>query len=257
MPVPMMTNAAVDIYYEYHHHDDALPVILLSHGYSATAKMWQAQIAGLQQVANIIVWDMRGHGRSASPDDQAQYSEALTVSDMRALLAICGVKKAIIGGLSLGGYMALAFHYVHPEMCQALMLFDTGPGYKSEAGREGWNRTAEARAVDLETRGLAALGTGAEVQIAEHKTATGLARAARGMLAQKDDRIIQSLPGIAVPTLVLVGDRDEPFLVPTDYIVAKVPGAHKVVIKDAGHASNIDQPAAFNAAVVSFVKSFG
>jgi pimeloyl-ACP methyl ester carboxylesterase len=114
---------------------------------------------------------------------------------------------------------------------------------------------AVKRAVTLEERGLAALGSGNEVRIASHRSAQGLANAARGILTQVDDRIIQSLPEISISTLILVGENDKTFLTPTDYMAAKIPGSKKVVIKDAGHASNIDQPAAFNQAVAEFLEA--
>jgi pimeloyl-ACP methyl ester carboxylesterase len=217
--------------------------------------MWQGQVEALADRYQVITWDMRGHGQSDSPDDPAAYSEAHTVADMAAILDALGIERAVIGGLSLGGYMSLAFHLAHPSRVRALMLFDTGPGYRNPAGREAWNRTAEARAVAFETRGLEALGAGAEVRIAQHRSARGLALAARGMLAQFDSRVIESLETIRVPTLVLVGERDEPFLGATDYMAAKIPGARKVVIPAAGHAANIDNPPAFNAAVADFLAS--
>ena len=88
-----------------------------------------------------------------------------------------------------------------------------------------------------------------------HRSAQGLAHAARGMLAQVDARVIDSLPGIAVPTLVLVGENDTPFLTGSDYMARKIPGAVKVVLPGAGHAANIDQPEAFNRAMLSFLDS--
>jgi pimeloyl-ACP methyl ester carboxylesterase len=174
---------------------------------------------------------------------------------MAAILDACEVDSAIIAGLSLGGYMSLAFNVAFPDRVEALMLFDTGPGYKNDKARQGWNRMAAERGDQLEAKGLSALGSGNEVRIAMHRSAEGLARAARGMLAQVDDRIIQSLPDISVPTLVLVGEKDETFLAPTDYMAAKIPGAWKVIIDGAGHAANIDQPEAFNAAVIEFIES--
>jgi pimeloyl-ACP methyl ester carboxylesterase len=196
---------------------------------------------------------MRGHGQSDSPEDQSLYSEEATCGDMAGILRELGIGTAVIGGLSLGGYMSLAFNVRYPAMVQALMLFDTGPGYKNPAGRDGWNNTAEGRAVAFETKGLDSLGRGAEVRVSQHRSAAGLAKAARGMLAQFDSRIIESLDGITVPTLVLVGAKDEPFLGATDYMVKKIPRATPVVIADAGHAANIDQPEAFNAAVEAFL----
>jgi pimeloyl-ACP methyl ester carboxylesterase len=240
----------VNIYYEDH---GSGPAVLLSHGYSATTGMWKGQVEAFKDKYRVITWDMRGHGQSDSPDDPKAYSEAATCEDMAAILKHLGIQKAVIGGLSLGGYMSLAFNVAHPEMTRALMLFDTGPGYKNPVSREGWNETSRKRAEVFEARGLDALGGSAEVRIAQHRSAQGLAHAARGMLAQFDSRIIESLDSIKVPTLVLVGENDTPFLGGTDYMANKIPGASKVVIPNAGHASNIDQPAAFNAAVEQFL----
>jgi pimeloyl-ACP methyl ester carboxylesterase len=77
------------------------------------------------------------------------------------------------------------------------------------------------------------------------------------MLTQRDARVISSLPTIAVPSLVVVGADDAPFLAAADYMAGKIPGAKKVVIEAAGHAANMDQPAAFNAAVRGFLLDAG
>ena len=74
-------------------------------------------------------------------------------------------------------------------------------------------------------------------------------------ITQDSSAVIRSLPDIAVPTLVVVGDRDAPYLAASDYMAAKIPGAAKVVVTDAGHASNVDQPAQFNAAVLNFLNA--
>ena len=247
----MLDRNGVKIFYEAFGNG---PTVLLSHGYSATSAMWNPQVKDLPRDFRLVVWDMRGHGDSDSPADPAQYSEAATVADMAAILDAVGARSAVIGGLSLGGYMSLAFELAHPERTSALMVFDTGPGYRKDEGREAWNRTARARADQFEKQGLAALGQGNEVRVSRHRSAQGLAHAARGMLAQVDGRVINRLPDIKVPTLVLVGDNDTPFLAATDYMAGKIPGATKVVLKDAGHASNIDQPAAFNQVVRRFIR---
>lgn len=230
------------------------PAVLLTHGYSASARMWHGQMEALSDRYRIIAWDMRGHDRSDYPDDPARYSHEATVGDMAAILGACGVQKAVIGGLSLGGFMSLAFNLAFPERVLALMVFDCGPGYKKDAPRAEWNRTAMELARAFERNGLAAISTSAEAQVAQHRNAQGLAHAARGMLTQKDSRVIDSLPSIRVPTLVLSGADDQPFLQSTDYMAAKIPGAEKVILKGAGHAANIDQPEAFNAAVRSFLE---
>jgi pimeloyl-ACP methyl ester carboxylesterase len=220
--------------------------------------MWEGQLATLSPHFKVVTWDMRGHGRSDYPDDQAAYTEEATVADMAALLDAVGAQTAVVGGLSLGGYMSLAFHRTHPERTRALLIIDTGPGYKNDQARDGWNQNALSRAERLDTQGLGDLSkASAEVRLARHRDATGLARAARGMLTQRDARVIESLPSVAVPSVVIVGANDTPFLAASDYMAAKIPGAKKVVIEDAGHSANIDQPAAFNAALLGFLKDAG
>jgi len=229
------------------------PAVLLSHGYSATCRMWDGQVAALSASWRVITWDMRGHGQSDSPDDQGLYSEAHSIADMAAVLRACGETRAVIGGLSLGGVVSLGFHLRHPEMTRALMLFDTGPGFRDETARATWNARAMQRALDLEARGIAALGARAETRADEHRDVAGLARAARGMLVSTGDHLIRSLGTIAVPTLVLVGSEDTNFLAATDYMARKIPKATKVVVEGAGHAANLDQPEAFNQAVRAFL----
>ena len=229
-----------------------LPLVL-SHGFGASAAMWEPNLAALSAARPVITWDMRGHGASGSPDDPDQYSEAATVADLAAVLDSQGIGRAVIGGLSLGGYMSLAFWLAHPERVAALVLCDTGPGYRKDEARQAWNDNAAATGDRFERDGLAALSGSPETRAGGPGSALGLARAARGMLAQHDARVITALPDIDVPVLIVVGDRDKPFLGAADYMTAKIPGAVKAVIPDAGHASNIDQPEAFDQAVGAFL----
>jgi len=250
--MPTLDRNGVGIHYE---DCGRGPAILLSHGYCATSQMWAKQVEAFQSDYRVITWDLRGHGKSDSPEEISDYSESVAVADMEAILLTCGVESAVIGGLSLGGYLSLAFHVAHPERVRALMLFDTGPGYKNPKGRDLWNRGAKKMAGEFETQGLSALGGGAEVRMSTQRSAEGLARAARGTLVQFDARVIESLESIRVPTLVLVGDLDQPFLAATDYMALKIPNASKVVIPGAGHATNVEQPSAFNQAVSSFLST--
>jgi pimeloyl-ACP methyl ester carboxylesterase len=250
--VPTLERGGVAIHYEDRGRG---PAILLSHGYSATSQMWGGQVEELRADFRVITWDLRGHGQSDSPEEVSDYSRSAAVGDMQAILDACQVEQAVIGGLSLGGYLSLAFHLAHPERVRALMLFDTGPGYKNPKARDAWNRGAEQMAREFETSGLSAMTGSAEVQVSTQHSAAGLARAARGTLAQFDSQVADSLPEIRVPTLVLAGERDEPFLVATDYMAAKIPNSTRVLIPDAGHAANIEQPQAFNRAVRSFLST--
>ena len=222
--------------------------VLLTHGFGATAGMWDRNIDALSVDRPVIVWDQRGHGSSDAPDDMARYGEQISVADMAAILDAAGADRAVLGGMSLGGYLSLAFHLVHPQRVAALVLVDTGPGYRNDEARDKWNAWVERRARQLE-RGEAADDFSAEVAQAVHEHPEGLPRAARGVMAQKDARVITSLDSITVPTLVTVGAQDTDFLASADYMHRKISNSRKVVIDNAGHAANMDQPEAFNAAV--------
>jgi pimeloyl-ACP methyl ester carboxylesterase len=230
--------------------------LLLTHGYSASAIMWKPNLAALSADRLVITWDLRGHGHTKVALEPGNFTPELAIDDMAAVLDACDVERAAVGGLSLGGYLSLAFHLRFPARVAALLLFDTGPGYKDDEARAGWNTYVETIVGRFEAEGLDALGDSPEVVGGAHDPA-GLVLAGRGILMQRDAKVIESLPAIAVPTLVLVGANDKPFLRATDYLAAKIPGAVKHVIPDAGHASNIDQAAAFDEVVGGFLGSLG
>ena len=212
--------------------------IVLTHGHMSSRIAWNGQHRALADRYRVISWDIRGHGQTVSPDDPAQYSLDLTVADVRALLGQLGVERAVIGGLSLGGYISLAFALAHPGMVEALVICDSGPGYRNDHARTQWNERAFTRAAELEENGQRAL-----------------AHATRGMLAQQGSTVIDGLPSIRVPTLVIVGDQDTPFLAPCEYMAKKIPGARLETIAGAGHSSNLDQPEAFNRVLLDFLDS--
>lgn len=254
--MPYLSRDGVKIYYEV--HGDGPPLIL-SHGYSSTSAMWKGQIAALSQNFKLIIWDMRGHGNSDYPSDQTLYSEAHTVEDIAAILdEVNGPgSNAIVGGLSLGGYMSLAFYRVHSDRVRALLIIDTGPGFKKDSARDQWNKTAHATAKRFESEGLSVLQNASpERSSVTHRDAKGLALAARGMLAQRDSNVMDSLSSIKAPSLVIVGADDTPFLAASEYMSKKIPGARKVVVPRAGHAVNIDNSEGFLEAVAPFLEGF-
>jgi len=116
--VPDIERDGVSIHYEA--SGDG-PAVILTHGYGATSQMWAGQIDLLSANHRLIVWDMRGHGLTDSPEDLSCYNEAETVDDIAAILDAEGVDSAVIGGLSLGGYMSLAFNVAYPDRTRALM----------------------------------------------------------------------------------------------------------------------------------------
>src|SRR5258706_7779376 len=152
--------------------------------------------------------------------------------------------------------MSLAFYRAPPERVSALLIIDTGPGFKKDDAREAWNKRAHDTGDRFEREGLAVLKSlSRERSTVNHRDASGLARAARGMLTQRDARVIEALPNIKVPSLVLVGPDDAPSLAASDYMAAKLPGAKEEPIPAAGHALNIDQPQAFIHAVLPSLRA--
>ncbi len=100
--MPLLNRNGTALYYEVHGEG---PALLLTHGFMCTSQMWAPQIEALSRHFRLIVWDLRGHGRTISPDDPAQYSEAAAAADMAALLDLACAEQAIVGGHSLGGYL--------------------------------------------------------------------------------------------------------------------------------------------------------
>lgn len=244
----------IHINYEEHGSELGAP-ILLTHAYAATLQMWQPQFEGLAEY-RVIAWDMRGHGGTDSPPTQDAYTEKATVEDMAALLRHLGIQRAVIGGLSLGGYISLEFQHAYPDMVRALVLCNTGPGYRKEDARAGWNDFAMGYARRFEERGLDGLGRGIEIDLTKkyQRSAEGLAFAGRGILTQRDAAVMEHLEQIDVPTLIVLGADDARYKAGGDYLAAKIPDARKVVIDQAAHAVNLYQPERFNAAVREFLR---
>jgi pimeloyl-ACP methyl ester carboxylesterase len=216
--------------------------------------MWFPNVDVLSKERPVITWDIRGHGRTTTELEPDNFSHEHCARDMLAILDECGASRAAVGGLSLGGYLSLYFTLAHASRVAALLLFDTGPGYKNDEGRAQWNSYAEAQALRLEQDGASALATSPETTLGPQDPA-GLALAARGILAQHGAEVIGALHRITVPTLVLVGENDRAFLSAADYMASHIDRSVHVVLANAGHASNIDQPEAFNLSVNDFLSS--
>jgi pimeloyl-ACP methyl ester carboxylesterase len=229
------------------------PAIVLTHGFAASSHMFAKTAPALAADHTVIAWDMPGHGRSESPDDPSAFSVASFLAAMLDLVDGAGAERAVFLGHSLGGYLSLDLALAHPDRTAGLVLVDTGPGYRNDAARDGWNRMAAAYGRDLETKGLAGLPGGEELAAGVHETATGLVHAARNVLAQHDAHVIDGLASIIVPTLVVVGSEDEPFVKGSHYMAGKIPNATLAVIEGAGHAPPMSHPDEFNAIVRRFL----
>ena len=233
------------------------PAILFTHGFGATSAMFDGNVDALARDHTVVTWDQRGHGASDTPTDPAAYSVDLAVGDLVALLDAVGADHAVVAGHSLGGYLSLELHLGHPERIAALVLIGTGPGFRRTEPRDGWNAMAARTASAFEARGLGALGSSEELAGARHRGAAGLVHTAQGVLPQHDARVIESLPSIAVPTLIVVGALDTPFLDSAHYMAGRIPDAELAVLDGARHAPNVTHADEFDERLRSFLDRGG
>lgn len=241
--------------------------LLLIHGFPHDRSLWRPQTEGLQDVAQLIAPDLRGFGGSEDPP--GAMSMETYAADLKALLVTLGVTQVVVCGLSMGGYIALAFLADHPDMVKGLILCNTRAGADSEKAREG--REATARRVEAEgLEGLAGemlpkmltdativgrpdLSASVKAMMAGQRP-VGVAAALRGMATRPDRTPL--LGSIKVPTLVITSSADT--LIPpteSEAMAAAIPGSKLVVIPDAAHLSNVEDPEAFNEAVREFLAS--
>jgi pimeloyl-ACP methyl ester carboxylesterase len=250
--MPMLQREGLGLHFE--ESGQGIP-ILLTHGFAATSAMFVDTARALAHAFRVVTWDLRGHGASDSPDDPSLYSSQLVMGDMVALLDHLDIERAVVGGHSVGGFLTLQFAVTHPERVSALVLEDTGPGYRSDKARERWNTSVvESYATVLTERGLAGLPAGAELHADAHQGALGLIHAARGILMQRDAQVLEALPTITVPTLVIVGENDTAFVPGSKYMADKIPDARLVEIPGAGHAPNLSHPELFDQCLRAFLE---
>ena len=254
--MPKALINGIQLYYE--DNGTGFPLLLI-HGFSGTTKSWKGQVDAFSKRYRFITFDMRGHGQTDAPDDLSQYTLDLVIEDIYQLLKHLGIKKAVIGGLSLGGYLTNHFYNQHPDMTAAVIFIDTGPGYKTPEKAKDWNQNRLDCAEVLETKGMKGF-LESEFSAGDYYTAPevmiklnpkGLANVCRGVMINPWG--LDILPNIKVPALIICGDKDKDFIPATEYMAKKIPDAKKVIIADAGHGVNIDQPRAFESTVLEFL----
>jgi len=242
------------------------PTLLLIHAFPLAGAMWRPQVESLRDQFRLIVPDLRGFGGSDAPP--GPYAMDQQADDLAALLDHLGVEQAIPCGLSMGGYIAMAFMRRHSARARALILADTRAGADSAEARAG----REANAVLAETQGAAAIadrmipglvapGTGQDVRDALRdmivaNSPQGIAAALRGMAIRPDSTA--SLSAISVPTLVIVGEQDG--LTPqieANQISTAIAGSHVAVLPNAGHISSMESPVVFNGMLRVFLGENG
>jgi pimeloyl-ACP methyl ester carboxylesterase len=243
------------------------PPVVLLHAFPLHSDMWGAQVACLAAGRRVIVPDLKGFGQSSAPEDVSGYSMARYVEELAGFLRALGLERVVLGGLSMGGYVAFSFLPRHLAMVEALVLADTRAGRDTPEVLQRRTDQQElvrggdvAGLVETLLAGLLAPATlDGRPQLVEQvrriMSANPPAGFIGGLEAMKGRP--DSLPGlgsIKVPTLVLVGEHDGPS--PPDVVRVwqqRIPGSQLVVIPDAGHLSNMENPGAFNAAVTDFL----
>jgi 3-oxoadipate enol-lactonase len=251
---------------EYDVHGEG-PALLLLHAFPLGLFMWEAQVEALRSTHRVVRFDARGFGGSAGGEGPLTMERI--ADDGAALLDHLGIGRAIVGGCSMGGYAAFAFVRRHPQKLAGLVLQDTRAGADSAEARDG--RAALAAKVLAEGAGAAVEAflpklVGETTRRERPQLVAGLrerilstspqaiASALHGLAARADSR--ETLPTIAVPTLVLVGAED--VLTPPDEsatMAAAIPRARLDVVPGAGHLANLENPAAVNAALRAFLSS--
>lgn len=247
------------------------PAVVLIHGFPLDRGMWEAQTAEVGSIYRIIAPDLRGAGASAVPD--GVYTVDLLADDViETLDALELDDPVVIGGLSMGGYVALSIAVRYPGRVRGLMLMNTRASADPPATaqvREDLARQLEATGkpdavVDSMFPKLFAPATyaghpdliGRMKERALRSNPQGLANTLRG-LAVRPDRTA-SLGRIAAPTLVLAGSADQ--LIPaadSQTLADGIPGARLVTIPDAGHLAPLENKAAANAAILDFLGGLG
>jgi pimeloyl-ACP methyl ester carboxylesterase len=268
--MPRARVNGVSLYYEV---AGAGPPLVLVHGFACGLRTWDPQVRALARSWRVVTYDVRGHGISEAPAEPAAYSQPISVADLRALLEHLKIRKAAVGGLSMGGNIALNFALAHPEMVTALIVADTGAG--SDAAAD-WVATVRGLADALERDGpeafadaamanplfgrYVAQGPAAERFIRSclmtHR-ARGLAHTGREVLTKRPSlyALAPRLRALAIPTLLIVGEHDEPCVKVHRFLADTIPGARHVVIPGVGHLTNLEAPDVFNREVARFLRA--
>jgi pimeloyl-ACP methyl ester carboxylesterase len=253
----------VDLY----HRDsgEGIPLVLL-HAFPLSSAMWLAQREELADICRVITPDQRGFGGSPLDDDEPSLDAA--ADDVARLLDGKGLDKVVLGGLSMGGYVVMAFLRRHPGRVSGLVLADTRAGADAEAGREKRLAMAQTLTDDPEssvvvdqvlptllgpkTQSERPLVAGRTKGFEQSAPPAAVAWAQRAMAARPDS--FDTLRAVDVPTLVIVGEEDG--LTPvaeSEAIAEAVAGSQLVVLPRAGHLSALEDPEGFNAAVREFL----
>ena len=209
------------------------PPIVFVHGLGSSAATWAQCMSLLGLHFEVLAVDLLGHGGSSVPDDPDAYTRDLALADIDDVLATLD-SPAVLVGHSLGGYLALAHAATRPGVARAIVVINTGPGFRDADKREAWNERSRRNARKF-----------------------GVAPQVTNLNLQNDSIVMDRLAEIAVPVLVLAGELDRPeYVVSGQYLERKVPRARLRVIAGGDHSMHESTHAAQVAeAIEEFVLS--
>jgi len=251
---------------EYDDIGNGVPLLLI-HAFPLDRTLWRAQIAGLASLYRVIAPDLRGFGQSSETAGEAVSMDQYA-ADLKSLLDSLNIKQAVVGGISMGGYIALAFYAQYADRVKGLLLANTRATPDSEEGKQ--LRLTNAQRIGetgsgflIEAMAPQMLGSAAkaEIEIAVRnmmlrQRAPGLMSALRGMAARPDRTSL--LRFATAPVLIITGTEDK--LIPpadSEAMQSLIPNSILVNIPEAGHLSNIDKTDAFNQAVREYHHRLG
>ena len=267
-----MTTArvnGVELYYEIHGAGEWL---VLAHEFSGGYTSWHRQVSALGKHFRVLVYNNRGYPPSTVPEDPAAYSQEHSIEDLRQLMDALSVQRPILCGFSMGGSIALNLALAHPDRVRALVLAGTGTGSLDRAQNardfepiaDRFLREGPARVGEDYLRGPTRVQllrkNPAEWQKLYREFAelspVGMAYTLRGVQLKRPTmyELEAGLRRLAVPTLVIVGEEDAPALEPSRFLARTIPGAVLRVLPGTGHTLQLEEPEAFNAAVLEFAQ---
>ena len=232
------------------------PAIVLVHGSVVSRKIWGPQLPALSASYRVIAPDLPGHGDLAN----VPFSFDAAIEVLRGVIDRHARGRAFVVGLSLGGYIAIEFAARHPERVEGLVIAGATVNFTGVLGwylkavsalmRRGW-LTPKRATMERKTRALfpQALAADRDAQMAAGVFPGALAPAFTEMAGRDFAAILAKYPG---PTLLLNGARDTRAAKGAAAFATRAPRAKVAVIENAGHASNLDQPERFTAAVAEF-----
>jgi pimeloyl-ACP methyl ester carboxylesterase len=238
--------------------------VVFIHGWALNKSIWDDQVSVFSKRYRVIRYDSPGYGASTGFDD-----ESVEPLDLLVLLEALHIDRVYLVGLSRGGSVALRFANAYPERVDALVLYGTGPPADVQIPADVAQLFGSLPGI-AKTHGLDSVGKliissplfwvpPGRADVTERYRQFWASYKGKDLLDPRPESGLVPLPNIArlsalrVPTLVLIGDHDMPFVAAAaDTFAHHIPNARKVVIPNAGHGAHFAQPASFNSALMDF-----